>query len=67
MEYGLASNSYLRFYLAPKVKSCIFLLLDMPADPMARLVMRNEGLHGASDAMVCKTTLWHELKVGITA
>ena len=52
-------------YLAPKAKPCIFLFLDMPADPMARLVMRNEGLHGARDAMVRKTTLWHKLKVGV--
>ena len=38
----------------------------MPADSMFRLVMRNEGAHGASDMMVCKTTLWHRLKVGVT-
>ena len=67
VEYGLASNSYLRFYLAPKVKFSTFLLIDMPANRMSRLVMRNEGAYSTSDAMVSKTTLWHRLKVGVTA
>ena len=67
VEYGLASNSYLRFYLAPKVKFCIFLLLDMPANPMSRLVMRNEGACGTNDRIGGRTTLWHRPNVGISA
>ena len=49
VEYGLASNSYLRFYLAPKVKTNLSVSLPMLADPVLRLATRNEDMSGTEN------------------
>ena len=60
VEYGLASNSYLRFYLAPKVRFLCSLAIF--ADPVSRLVTRNE----AGSGMEKKTTSLYSLEVYVT-
>jgi hypothetical protein len=42
VEYGVQNNSYLRFYLAPKVRSTIFPLYDIFSN-QHRLVMRSSS------------------------
>ena len=46
VEYGLASNSYLRFYLAPKVSYPPHIPPQLFADLMPRLVTKNENGSG---------------------
>lgn len=42
VEYALASSSYLRFYLAPKVLSFRLISILAPTDDPCRLVMKSE-------------------------
>lgn len=44
VEYGLSNNSYLRFYLAPKVRFTK-LLLHFTVPNLNRLAMRSEQMH----------------------
>ena len=53
VEYGLSNNSYLRFYLAPKVRMTRQLIRLPPANPAYRLVTRNKQtmLRGSTQAL----------------
>ena len=44
VEYGLSNNSYLRFYLAPKVRMTRQLIRLPPANPAYRLATRNKQI-----------------------
>ena len=57
VEYGLASNSYLRFYLAPKVNMLSSPPLSL-ANSVSRSVTRNEAVSETENA----TTPWHKLE-----
>lgn len=56
VEYGLSNNSYLRFYLAPKVRS-IKLLVQLAKANLDRLAMRSEQAHEVIQNQQCVSRL----------
>lgn len=55
VEYGLSNNSYLRFYLAPKVRPWSLLIYDCKANMLDRLATRSRSAdlgHGTASLVL---------------